>query len=94
MSERLRLPTVDCDGCGLAVLECMGDGVEAALQECGWVQIPDKDWHLCPVCRPDSPFTAVVRVLELADLMDKATDSPTRALAASIRNAVGGESDG
>lgn len=93
MSTRLQLPTVDCDGCGLAVLECMGDGVEAALQECGWVQIPDKAWHLCPVCRPDSPFEAVKRVLALADMMDKDTDVYTRALAASIRNTVTGGSD-
>ena len=68
MSTRLQLATVDCDGCGLAVLECVGDGVEAALQECGWVQIPDKAWHLCPVCRPDSPFAAVERVRERAEL--------------------------
>lgn len=34
---------------------------------------------------------AIERVLALADLMDKADDAHTRALAASIRNAVSGD---
>ena len=37
---------------------------------------------------------AIDRVLTLADQMDKAPDAHTRALAASIRNAVTGGSDG
>ena len=36
----------------------------------------------------------IERVLRLADLMDKAPDAHTRALAASIRNALNGDSDG
>lgn len=66
MSERLQLVQIDCDGCGIACLEYREHRRDEAFEECGWVQIPDKAWHLCPVCRPDSPFEAVKRVRTLA----------------------------
>lgn len=64
MREYFRLVRIDCDGCGLAVLECMEGGVEGALQECGWVsrERNGSRQDLCPTCRPDSPFEAVKRV--------------------------------
>ena len=61
-----------CDGCGNAVIESVADDLDAAADRAGWVmQVNAADGiriDLCPVCRPDSPFTQVQRVRERAEL--------------------------
>lgn len=49
-----------CDGCGVCVIE--DAKVFEAAKAFGWQF--ENEQHMCPVCRPDSPFDAVKRVRE------------------------------
>lgn len=67
MSKRVPTNCTECDGCTWSVLEYEEGSRDRAFHASGWFHDLHTGWDLCPACRPDSPFTAVVRVRLLAE---------------------------
>lgn len=72
--EEVKQYVITCDGCGCCqVVGVDKDSAYASLENCGWItrEREGKTQHLCPTCRPDSPFDQMRRVADFAEYITK-----------------------